>query len=77
MLAARAEARYVKPTNSMRSVCNGALRLHAARGTHVANIHKTLRDQRAFFCFHRLMTAGASNNRRFFVLHILSPVACP
>ena len=42
-----------KPTNSMRSVCNGALRLHAARGTHVANIDKTLRDQRAFFCFHR------------------------
>jgi hypothetical protein len=54
-------------TNSVRFVCNGALRFHAAPGTHVANIHKTLLNRRAFFCFHRLITAGTSNDRR--VIH--------
>jgi hypothetical protein len=51
-------------TSSVRFVCNGALGFHAAPGTHVANIHKTLLNRRAFFCFHRLITAGTSDDRR-------------
>src|SRR5262245_18083597 len=40
----------------------------------VANIHKTLL-RRAFFCFHRLITAGTSNDRRLIhsILHNPSP----
>src|SRR5262249_36537042 len=47
---------------------------HAAPGSHVANIHKTLL-RRAFFCFHRLITAGTSNDRRLIhsILHNPSP----
>lgn len=52
-------------------VCNGALRFHPARPTHVPNVHETLRNRSALFGFHRLMTAGAPNNGRFIhlVLH--------
>ena len=62
-------------TNLVRLVCNGALRFHAAPGTHVANIHKTLLKRRAFFCFHRLITAGTPNDRRRIhtILHNPSP----
>ena len=60
-------------TYSRRFICNGALRFHATRRTHVSNVHQTLCNRPAFLSFHRPMTAGASNNGRFFVLHILSP----
>src|SRR5262249_60338108 len=50
--------------SSVRFVCNGALPFHAPPGTHVANIHKTPLNRRAFFCFHRLITAGTSDDRR-------------
>ena len=49
------------------SLARRGLRFHTAPGTHVANIHKTLLNRRAFFCFHRLITAGTSNDRR--VIH--------
>jgi hypothetical protein len=58
-------------TNSVRFVGNGALRFHAAPGAHVSNIHKTLLNRRAFFCFNRLITAGTSNDRR--VIHSILP----
>ena len=48
-------------------VCNSALRFHSAPATHVAHLHKTLRNRRAFLCFHRLITAGTPHNRR--VIH--------
>jgi ATP-dependent DNA ligase len=32
-----------------------------ARGTHIENIRKTVRNRHAFFCFHRLITAGTPN----------------
>ena len=44
--------------------CNGALGFHAARGTYVANIHKTLDNRRAFLSFHRLVTTGTPHDRR-------------
>jgi hypothetical protein len=55
--------------NSVWFLCNGALRFHAAPRTDVANIHKALGDPRAFFCFHRLITAGTSHDRR--VIHTI------
>ena len=68
-------SRFGEPATSARFVCNGALRFHAAPGTYVANIHKTLSSRRAFFCFHRLITAGTPNNRRLIhaILHNPSP----
>ena len=64
-------------TNSVRFVCNGALRFRAAPGANVANIHETLLNRRAFFCFHRLIAAGTSNDRRVIqsILHNPSPTA--
>ena len=41
---------------------NGALRLHAAHRAHVANVHETVCDLRAFFGLHRLITAGTLND---------------
>lgn len=43
---------------------NGALRRHAARRAHVANVRETVCYRSAFFWFHRLMTAGTLNDRR-------------
>jgi hypothetical protein len=53
---------FGEPAPSARFVCNGALRFHPAPGTYVANIHKTLLKRRAFFCFHRKITAGTPND---------------
>jgi hypothetical protein len=58
---------FAASTNSVRFIRNGALRFHAAFGTHVANIHKTLLNRRAVFRFHRLITARTSNDR--WVIH--------
>ena len=71
---------FVSGSNGLRLI--SALRLHwcasfpcRTRHTHVANIHKTLCNRRTFFCFHRLITAGTSNDRRVIhtVLHSPSP----
>jgi hypothetical protein len=71
------QLRLATYTNSVRFVCNGALRFRAAPGTNVANIHETLLNRRAFFCFHRLIAAGTSNDRRVihWILHNPSPTA--
>ncbi len=71
---AQANVRW-RPATSARFVFNGALRFHPAPGTYVANIHKTLLKRRAFFCFHRLITAGTPNDRRLIhtILHSPSP----
>ena len=62
-------------TNSVRFVCNGALRFHAAPGTYVTNIHKTLLKRRAFPCFHRPIAAGTPNDRQVIhtILHSPTP----
>ena len=62
-------------TNSMRFVCNGALRLHTAPGTHVKNIHKMFHNRRAFLSFQRLITTGTPHDRRVLhsILHIPAP----
>jgi hypothetical protein len=66
-----------RPATSARLVCNGALRYHSAPATHVAHLHKTLRNRRAFLCFHRRITAGTPNDRRVIhtILHSPSPTA--
>jgi hypothetical protein len=71
----RLNARGDSRNNSARFVCNGALRFHAAPGTHVANIHKALCNRRAFPCFHRQITTGTPHDRRVIhsILHIPSP----
>ena len=53
------------PGALLRFFFDGALRLHAARRAHVANVHEMARDRSASFWFHRLMTAGTLNDRRF------------
>jgi len=53
------------PGALLRFFFDGALRLHAARRAHVANVHEMVCDRSASFWFHRLMTAGTLNDRRF------------
>jgi hypothetical protein len=69
-LTARGDSR----SNSARFVCNGPPRFHATPSAHVANIHKTLGNWRAFLCFHRLITTGTPHDRRVIhsILHIPS-----
>ena len=64
-----------QPHNSARFVRNSALRFHAAPGTDVANIHKTLCSRRAFPWFHRQITTGTPHDRRVIhtILHSPSP----
>ena len=64
------------PGALLRFFFDGALRLHAARRAHVANVHEMARDRSASFWFHRLMTAGTLNDRRFahLALHCHQPL---
>jgi hypothetical protein len=50
---------------SLRSLPNGAPRLHAAHRAYVPNVHKPLCDGRAFLKVHRPITAGKSNDGKF------------
>ena len=71
------EARIVKLFS--RLLCfffNGALRLHATRRAHVANVYEAVCDRTAVFGFHRLMTARTLNDGSLAhaVLHIHQPI---
>src|SRR6516225_6627466 len=58
------------PGALLRFFFNGALRLHAARRAHVANVHEMVGERSVFFWLHRLMTAGTVIDRR------VAAVAC-